>query len=327
MLANKEHLLHKKNLLAFSAGGDSTALFFLLLESNITFDIAIVDYGIRAQSKEEVAYAKELADKYNLQCYIHEAPQIQRNFEATARDIRYTFFEQIIKEHHYDNLLTAHHLGDRFEWMLMQFCKGSGCAELAGMQSISTRDGYTLIRPLLHLDKSDLLTYLARGKRKYFEDESNADERYTRNSFRKNHTQPLLIQYKDGIIKSFTYIDEDRESLVQNIEVATLNDFAYFTSHSSRADLHAIDRYFKSLGHLITAQEKALLKTAQCTIIGRKFVVAKHEQFIFIAPYITEITMTKEFKEKMRKLGIEPKLRGYFFQNNEAEKLVTSLLS
>ncbi|NLN13488.1 MAG: tRNA lysidine(34) synthetase TilS, partial [Arcobacter skirrowii] len=36
-----------KNLLAFSAGVDSTALFFLLLNSNIPFDIAIVDYNIR----------------------------------------------------------------------------------------------------------------------------------------------------------------------------------------------------------------------------------------------------------------------------------------
>ena len=52
-----------KNLLAFSGGIDSTALFFMLLEQNIDFDMAIVDYGIRAQSKDEVAYAKELAHK------------------------------------------------------------------------------------------------------------------------------------------------------------------------------------------------------------------------------------------------------------------------
>ena len=56
---------NQKNLLAFSAGVDSVALFFLLLEQNISFDIAIVDYNLRAQSKDEISYAKELAFKYN----------------------------------------------------------------------------------------------------------------------------------------------------------------------------------------------------------------------------------------------------------------------
>ena len=42
---------NQKNLLAFSAGVDSTALFFLLLEQNIPFDIAIVNYNIRFSRK------------------------------------------------------------------------------------------------------------------------------------------------------------------------------------------------------------------------------------------------------------------------------------
>ena len=53
-------LKSSKNLLAFSGGADSTALFFLLLENDIPFDIAIVDYAIREQSKEELLFAQEL---------------------------------------------------------------------------------------------------------------------------------------------------------------------------------------------------------------------------------------------------------------------------
>ena len=56
---------NQKNLLAFSAGIDSSALFFLLIEKDIPFDIAIVNYNLRAQSNDEVSYAKELAKKYN----------------------------------------------------------------------------------------------------------------------------------------------------------------------------------------------------------------------------------------------------------------------
>lgn len=54
-----------KNLLAFSSGVDSSALFFILLENNIPFDLAIVNYNTREESKNEIAYAKELTEKYN----------------------------------------------------------------------------------------------------------------------------------------------------------------------------------------------------------------------------------------------------------------------
>jgi tRNA(Ile)-lysidine synthase len=56
-------LKSSKNLLAFSAGVDSTALFYLLVQNDVQFDIAIVDYNIRSASKDEVSYARELADK------------------------------------------------------------------------------------------------------------------------------------------------------------------------------------------------------------------------------------------------------------------------
>ena len=324
MLANKQLLEDKKNLLAFSAGVDSTALFFLLLEHNISFDIAIVDYGTREQSKEEVAYAKELAKIHNLTCFLHQAPKIKHNFEATARDIRYTFFEELIKKHHYDNLLTAHHLGDRLEWMLMQFCKGAGCVELSGMQSIAARDGYTLIRPLLAYDKSDLLAYLTRGGHRYFQDASNTDERYLRNTFRKEFATPLLERYKEGIRRSFAYIDKDRELLESNITPSLHGEFAYFKTISPRVDMRVIDKYFKSLGHLITSHEKELLLHESCVVIGREFVVARHKEFVFIAPYL-QTTMPKAFKEKMRKLGIEPKLRGYLSHNDDVVELIVSL--
>ena len=327
MLQSKEALKRSKNLLAFSAGGDSTALFFLLLENNISFDIAIVDYGVRRQSQEEVAYAQELAKKYDLQCFVHSAKRIASNFESNARKIRYDFFETLIKEHNYTALLTAHHLGDRFEWMLMQFCKGAGCAELTGMQSISKRNGYTLYRPLLQVDKSDLLKYLHKKNIHYFEDESNSDEKYKRNSFRKLHTTPLLAKYKEGIKRSFTYMDNDVETLIKKVELQTYNKLAYFqTTHSKRSDIYAIDKYLKSQGHIISAKERALLKTEEAVVLGRKYIVVFHKTFIFIAPFVKSEKMDKKFKEQMRILKIDPKLRGYLALDAEAVVLLSSLL-
>lgn len=319
----------KKNLLAFSGGVDSSALFFLLLQNDIKFDIAIVDYNLRKQSKEEVKYAQELASTHTLTCYLLTAPKIEKNFEAKAREIRYDFFEKIIKENSYDNLLTAHHLGDRFEWMLMQFCKGAGCAEIAGMLKEQQRDSYTLVRPLLHLDKKELRSFLRANKIKYFEDKSNLDEDIKRNSFRHNYTSPLLDKYLQGIKKSFDYIDEDRDSLIKTIEIKTVGEFAYFkSSQNSRADIFAIDKYLKSQLHMPTANERELLKKSETLIIGRKFVVNQDRGFVFISPYLKDdFHMPKEFKEEMRVLKIEPKLRPYLYKNSEAFSEIKELLT
>ena len=240
-------LKDKKNLLAFSAGIDSTALFFLLLKHGIKFDIAIVNYHTRLQSDDEVKYAKELSKRHDLKCYTLDAPKIEKNFEAKAREIRYNFFEETINSHDYDNLITAHHLGDGFEWMLMQFCKGAGCAEIAGMLKEQNRGYYTLVRPLLHLEKQELLDYLDKYKIKYFVDESNLNKEIKRNSFRHNHSAPLLDKYLSGIKKSFDYIDQDRESLIPEIVIQTIRDFTYFkSSYNQRADIFAIDKVLKS---------------------------------------------------------------------------------
>jgi tRNA(Ile)-lysidine synthase len=310
----------KKNLLAFSGGVDSTALFFLLLKHGIKFDIAIVNYNTREQSKEEVSYAKELSLKYNLECFILDAQTIEKNFEAKAREIRYTFFQKLIKQHSYDNLLTAHHLSDRFEWMLMQFCKGAGCVELAGMQRVQKREFYTLIRPLLHLDKTELYEYLYENKIKFFEDESNKDTQIKRNDFRHNYARPLLDKYLNGIKQSFKYLDADREAFVIDVEFFTLKEFTYFEKTSNtRADIYNIDTALKSIyKYMLSANEKEQLKRCKTLVVGRKFVINK-DRYIFIAPYIknTDEAMDVEFKEMCRVLEIEPKLRPFLYQNRD----------
>jgi len=322
-----EKLKGKKNLLAFSGGGDSTSLFFLLLKHNIKFDIAIVNYNQRANSIKEVEYAQELAKIHNLKCFTHSASKIEKNFEAKARRVRYDFFEDLIAKYGYENLLTAHHLADRFEWMLMQFCKGAGCAEIAGMTLEQKRDSYTIIRPLLHLDKKELLAYLGANNIKYFEDESNLDEDIKRNSFRHNYSAPLLDSYLSGIKKSFAYIDEDRDELLRDIEIKNIDDFAYFkTSHNKRADIFAIDKYLKSQEHIASANERELLKNNNVVTIGRKFLVIQARDFVFISPLLNEnIQLPKEFKEKCRVLKIEPKLRPILYKNPKAFHKVQEL--
>ena len=149
-LSCRDRLIEGKNLLAFSAGVDSSALFFLLLDNKIQFDIALVNYGIREESIEEERYAKYIAKERNLKAHITKAPKFSTNFEKNARDFRYSFFKTLIDKENYTNLITAHQLNDQLEWFLMRLTKGAGVNELLGLEEISQRENYTLIRPILN---------------------------------------------------------------------------------------------------------------------------------------------------------------------------------
>jgi len=330
MLENSSlnQLRGKKNLLAFSGGVDSSALFFLLLDEDIKFDIAIVNYKQREQSELEVNYAKELASKYNLLCHTLVAPNIESNFEAKAREIRYDFFETLIKKHSYENLLTAHHLGDRFEWMLMQFCRGAGCAEIAGMQKMQKRDAYTLVRPLLHLDKRELYSYLKENNIKYFEDATNKDKKIKRNSFRHSHTNVLLDKYLNGIKKSFEYLDSDRQTLVPEIKIEHIKELSYFKSTNNiRSDIFIIDKILKTKSYMLSFNERELLCKQNSLVVGREFLVSFLKEFVFILPFLDAKTpMSKEFKEECRVLKVEPKMRPYLYKNIDVFKKVKELL-
>lgn len=311
-----EFLRNKKNLLAFSGGIDSTALFFMLLERGIEFDIAIVDYCKRIESKLEVNYAKDLAEKYKKRCFVKEILLDDSNFEAKARDVRYAFFEEIIKGHNYDTLLLAHQLNDKLEWFLMQFTKGAGLIELYGMNEIEKRDGYEIIRPLLWYSKSELIEYLQNRGIKYFIDSSNSNIKYKRNYFRHNFSNRLIAEFKDGIKRSFEYLKIDQEiilSLANNKQIGEL--FIIKRSGIDRIDILMIDKALKKLGIIISkAQKDEILRQKDCVVSG-KIAISFCKDLIYIAPFITT-KMPKEFKEKMRLAKIPPKIRGYLFKNS-----------
>lgn len=324
--ADIELLKRGKNLLAFSGGADSTALFFLLLENNIPFDIAIVDYALREQSKAEVSYAQELALLYEKNCYLFTSESIEQNFEAAARKVRYDFFEEIIYEHGYTNLLTAHHLGDRLEWFLMQLSKGAGCAELNSLKSFTRKEDYSIIRPLLHVEKSELIAYLESNSKKWFEDETNQDLSIKRNEFRHLYVTPLLQKYKEGVLKSFEYIDSDTDELIEDVDLLHQKELYYFRRTSNlKSDIYHIDKVLKQLGIMISSHVRDELKHADEIVVSRKYAVCKTDDHIFIAPYLLHVNMDKEFKERCRVLKIPSKLRTYLFLNQEILETIASL--
>lgn len=206
-----------RNLLAFSHGVDSTALFYLLDEAGVEFDLAIVDYNVRAQSKDEVAAARDLAAKFNKQIYVKSVQLGESNFEHEARAARYDFFGQICREQGYENLILAHQFDDKFEWFLMQLGCGAGLSELLGMQELEAREDYVIARPLLGVRKCELERFLREQNLKYFTDETNLTDRFKRGFIRAKFSEPFLNEYFSGVKKSFEFLATDALNLAPEI--------------------------------------------------------------------------------------------------------------
>jgi len=304
-------LKRSKNLLAFSAGSDSSALFFLLLEHDIPFDIAIVDYGTRAQSIKEIAHAKDLAQKYGKKIYISHAPSFPSNFEARARSFRYHFFETIIAKEGYDTLLTAHHLDDQFEWFLMQLSKGAGLGELVGLEPLLHKRGYKIIRPLLFHTKKEILAYLANRQIPYFHDESNEDTSYFRNYIRHHYAKPFMEEFALGLKRSFAYLLEDKKALLSQLSYRQIHDLYIAAKPSTPGQtMRVIDRICKKLGYLASASQKREILRQKEGVLAGSIAFGITQDLIYIAPHSQE-RVPKKIKERLRRAKIPAPLRPY----------------
>ena len=310
-------VLHKlksgRSLLAFSHGVDSTALFYLLDKAGVKFDLAIVDYNVRAQSKDEVASARHLASKFNKRIYVKSEQLGESNFEHEARAARYEFFAEICRERGYENLSLAHQFDDKFEWFLMQLGRGAGLSELLGMQEFESRDDYVIARPLLGVRKCELERFLRERNLKYFTDETNLTDRFKRSRVRAKFSEPFLDEYFSGVKKSFEFLASDALNLAPEI----FNPAAkIYLVKRGRGELRGVDQACKRLGLVLSSAQRnecarCLENGADC-VLGGKVAVGAGKNFILVTPYVKP-AMDKKFKEACRRLAVPPINRGFLF--------------
>ena len=302
-----------RNLLAFSHGVDSTALFYLLDEAGVKFDLAIVDYNVRAQSKDEVASARDLAAKFNKQIYVKSVHLDESNFEHEARTARYEFFGQICRERGYENLILAHQFDDKFEWFLMQLGRGAGLIELLGMQELEAREDYVIARPLLGVRKCELERFLRERNLKYFTDETNLTDRFKRGFIRAKFSEPFLNEYFSGVKKSFEFLAADALNLAPEISNPAPN--IYLVKRGAN-EIRGVDQACKRLGLVLSLAQRnectRCLENGTGCVLGGKVAVGVGDNFIFVTPYI-KAAMDKKFKEACRRLAIPPINRGFLF--------------
>ncbi len=326
MILFKDQLSHSKNLLAFSAGTDSSALFFKLLESNIPFDIIYVKYNFRPEdSLLEYKHVLELQKSFpDKKFFIFECLEVfSSNVEGAARSFRHNLFEQVMSDYNYENLITGHNLNDRFEWLLMQLAKGS--SNLVGMTvcdkkySLKKDFYFNIVRPFINTPKEEIYSFLHDNQIVYFEDSSNVSDCYKRNRVRNSFSNDFIKENCKGIQLSFSLLEKSLSNIDFNFFFKDKsNDFFILNiDHSDIITL--IDKFLKAFGYVLSqAQRKYILENKELTLTvnGSLYVISYNKQFIFFTPYIENIVLSKDFKSKARQFNIPVKNRPFIFSTN-----------
>jgi tRNA(Ile)-lysidine synthase len=189
-------------LLAVSGGLDSVVLAACCQISGLDFGIAHANFHLRGEeSSRDEEFVRQLTTHYQTAFFLKKfdtadyAKNEKCSIQVAARKLRYDWFKTLIGKNGdmYQYLLTAHHLDDNIETMLMHFFRGTGIEGLTGMPE---KNDY-LIRPFLSFSRNRLKEFALAQNLSWVEDSSNASDDYTRNYFRNKLIPSLLSVYPE----------------------------------------------------------------------------------------------------------------------------------
>ena len=247
-------------LLAVSGGVDSVVLAHLMHAVKAKCTIAHVNFQLRGEeSSRDEKFVESFAAQYQIPFKVYHsdtneyAQAHKMAIQQAAREIRYTWFETLMKEidkkekqaepdeiaansNHNSNsnpnpnpkpnpkpvvLLTAHHENDNVETILMQLFRGTGIHGLTGIP-VRRNDQLNLARPLLSFTKAEIIEYAQSNGLSYVEDSSNEKDDYTRNFIRNSllpQMETIFPTVSENIIATSKRIKE-AENIVNNAVAA-----------------------------------------------------------------------------------------------------------
>jgi len=182
-------LIVKEDLaVAVSGGPDSLALAYLAkcysIKNKINVRYFIVDHRLRKESSLEAKTVKNILNKIDVDCKILKwnGKKPSKNIQAEARDKRYSLLANECNKNDINYLLLGHHANDLFENFFIRLVRGSG---LKGLISFSKNAKYkhkklNILRPLLDLEKNDLLNVSKTVFNFFVIDPSNVNSDYKR---------------------------------------------------------------------------------------------------------------------------------------------------
>lgn len=212
---------------AVSGGADSVALLFglYLLREKLRFTLSAAHFNHQLRGDEsdrDEAFVRMLCDRYDIPLYVGTAPVTagEKGLEAAARDARYAFFDTLPGK-----IATAHTANDNAETVLLHLVRGTGLAGLGGITPVTDK----LIRPMLLINRQEVLDFLQEYCLQHITDSSNETDAFLRNRLR-HRVLPLL--------------EEENPRLAENLSAMALQlrqDEAYLQRQAARCATDDVD--------------------------------------------------------------------------------------
>jgi len=220
----KEHInqnfpfLHdKKLLIAISGGVDSVVLTHLLHQLPFTISLAHCNFKLRKNDSDlDEKFVVQLGAQLKIKTFTTQfetekiAKKNKQSIQIAARELRYHWFDELQKTHHFDYVLTAHHADDTLETFLINLSRGTGLEGLTGIPAINKN----IVRPLLLFSRDEIIRYAKENNILWREDQSNASTKYVRNKIR-HQIVPVLKEINPNFLESFkktlTHLQESQQ--------------------------------------------------------------------------------------------------------------------
>lgn len=213
--------------IAVSGGSDSVLLFYFFKHIKKAFNLDLLllhfNHKIRPDSDADEQFVEYLAKENSIELCKEskDVPKIskesKKGLEEQARILRYDFFKRCRENFNLDKIATAHTKNDLVETFLINLIRG---ASLDGLSSLKpSRDFY--IRPMLSIEKTQILNFLCKNNLKYRTDTTNFDTKYKRNKVRLELIETLKV-YNPNIISTLY-----KEIEMLNTDAQFLNKLAF----------------------------------------------------------------------------------------------------
>jgi len=244
---NLPFLKDKKLLLAISGGIDSVVLVHLFKQLGHDIAIAHCNFNLRGEESDgDERFVRNLAKENSIKIFVTSfdtkrfADDAKLSIQIAARQLRYTWFTELLQQNSLDHLLTAHHLDDSIETFLINFTRGTGLEGLTGIPQVNN----TTVRPLLHFTRAEIEDYAKENNIKWREDSSNASNKYLRNRLRHD-VVPVLKELNPSFASSFVQTLQNLQqahSLVQDAAILVYRQVVTDRDNQKHIDILQLKR-------------------------------------------------------------------------------------
>ncbi len=323
-----------KLLLAVSGGADSMVLLHLFQQTEFDFSVAHCNFKLRgAESDGEEVFIRDYCGEHGIELFVKnfetkEYAKIEGiSIEMAARQLRYSWFEELRIQLGYNCILTAHHRDDLIETMLINLSRGTGIRGLCGMQA---KNGQ-IIRPLLFVSRDEILEYTSENKLPFKNDSSNDELIYQRNiirheiiplferinpAFRKNAAKT------SGILKDTTVVFQQKIEELKE-EIFTYEGDLIYLSLEKLKSLNPLSTLLFELVHPYGFNSDQVREIADSfdSAVGTQFFSPTHRlvrdrEFLIISTILTDQKERYYIDEDVSEIDAPVKLKFERLENS-----------